>query len=271
MPVTHDILLESGETVKITFPEPRQGMSTFVIAGHKTGSVLLNNIIRDFARLTPLPTVAVEEDIWRQGVSIRNWPQQIFDLMDQEGYIFHSFRDLQRLPEIKSFDRACKIFMVRDPRDVAVSYFFSMAKSHTLPAAGQVRDEILKIRELANELTVDEFVQSGKANHALANIQRFADFLGQDNAVFYRYEDIIFEKAAWVRQIASDLKIEITEDDVHKIAKRHDIRPEKEDPSAHIRSVSPGDYKNKLAPESVRYIEKTFPRFFSDLKYPATL
>jgi len=264
---THTITSQDGQKFEIDFPEPRGGQATFVVAGHKTGSVLLNNIIADIQTVTGLPAVPVETSLWKQGLNIKDWPQELYDLLEQDGLVYMSFRDLQKLPQLASFQHGKRIFMIRDPRDVAVSYFFSMSQSHTLPKEGDAREGLIKMRETASGFDIDQFIQKGMANAVLRNIESFAHFLNTENTVFYKYEDIIFDKESWVAQIASDLEVEIPQNDIERIAKKHDIRPSKEDPSAHIRSVTPGGYTAKIKPETIAYIQQNFPKFFSEYGY----
>ncbi|MCB1342351.1 MAG: sulfotransferase domain-containing protein [Pseudooceanicola sp.] len=267
MTTTHTLTCPGDTTVSIDFPDPRPGPATFVVAGHKTGSVLLNRIIDDLAALTGLPVVRVEEVLWRGGLKIKDWPQQIFDLMEQPGLVYTSFRDLQRLGELTSFQTGRRIFMIRDPRDVAVSYFFSMSKSHVIPEGGAAREDMLRMRDAAAQSDLDSFIQRGMANNVLRNIQSFAQYLGTPDTVFYKYEDIIFAKEPWVAQIAADLGISVPQDDIARIARRHDIIPEQENPNAHIRSVKPGGWREKLSPQSVAFIEEKFPLFFEKYGY----
>lgn len=251
----------------LDLPPPRPGPSIFVVAGHKTGSVLLTRIIDDIAAETGLPAVPVEASVWRQGFSIADWPADLYDFLEEPGYVFHSFRWLQKLPELAAFGPARKLFMIRDPRDVAVSYYFSMAKSHGLPKTGRSRESIAKLRSETDAMDIDEFVQAGKAGPVLRNIERFAAWLDDQQSVFFRYEDVIFDKRAWVVRIAQELQVTLSEEACHRIADRHDIRPEKEDPGAHIRSVTPGGYADKLSAESIAHIRDRHPAFFEAFGY----
>ena len=133
---------------------------------------------------------------------------------------FYSFRWLQKLPQLNSFQNARKIFMIRDPRDIAVSYYHSMAKSHVLPQSGASRDAILKMRGELETIDIDGFIQSDKAGPILRNIQNFAPYLNDPNSVFYRYEEIIFEKRNWVERVARDIGAVITREQAEKIASK---------------------------------------------------
>ncbi|MFN4128819.1 MAG: sulfotransferase domain-containing protein [Paracoccaceae bacterium] len=251
----------------LEIPEPRQASSVFVVAGHKTGSVLLTKIIADIAAETGLPAVPVEGDVWRQGLSIKDWTPELYAFLEEPGYVFYSFRWLQKLPEVAAFDRGRKLFLVRDPRDVAVSYYYSMAKSHGLPKAGRSRESISKLREETSAMDIDSFVQGGKADPILRNIARFAPYLDRDDSLFFHYEDVIFNKRAWVTQIVGELAVDLSTEACNRIADKHDLRPKKEDPNAHVRRVTPGGYVDKLSPDSIAYIRETHPVFFDRFGY----
>jgi len=257
----------NGNKAIIDVPEPRDGSSIFVVAGHKTGSVLLSKIIDDISIATGLPSIAVESSVWSQGFSIKDWPCELYEFLEDDGYVFHSFRWLQKLPELDKFNSSKKVFMIRDPRDIVVSYYYSMRKSHTLPEKGKSRESIIEFRKETESIDVDIFVQSGMAGPILRNIQRFSDFYDREDAVFYKYEEIIFDKRNWVMKIANDLSVELSREQADLIADKHDLMPVKEDPNAHVRSVKPGGYLKKLSKESINYIHKNYPIFFEKFGY----
>lgn len=247
--------------------EPRHGPSLFIIAGHKTGSVLLNKIVLDIGTAANLPVAEIEVQMWRQGISTSDWPHEVYSILNRPGYIFSSFRSLQKLPDIPSFERSPRIFMVRDPRDVAVSFYFSMAKSHSLPKSGSTRQSLENVREKAQRQDVNAFILGGGADNILRNIERFCSYKSHKNVEVYRYEDIIFEKRAWVRQILRDLSVEIDPIKANQIADSHDIRPEKENSDAHVRQVTPGNFKQHLSMEAISYLENRYASIFETFGY----
>jgi hypothetical protein len=54
---------------------------------------------------------------------------------------------------------------------------------------------------------------------------------------------------------------------IREIAQRFDIFPGQEDPSAHIRKVTPGDYKQKLKPETIAQLNDFFQDILSRYQY----
>lgn len=257
----------TGSTISVDVPHARASASVFVVAGHKTGSVLLNNIVRDIAAEAGLPAVPLESIVWGQGFDVAEWPDEIFEFLESPGFVFHSFRLLQKLPTVKAFQSGRKIFLVRDPRDIAVSLYFSLRQSHSLPKPGKSLDLLLEVRKTVEAMDIDEFVLTDQAAAALRNTESFAPYWGGENCTFYRYEDVIFEKRRWVAQIAESLGAEISEETCNLIADRHDLRPENENPNAHVRTVTPGDYRKKLSAESIQHIEDSHPVFFDMMGY----
>lgn len=267
MPENREFIAKNGRKITLNTPPAANRESIYVVAGHKTGSVLLNNIINDLAKSAGVPAIAVESEIWREGFSIGDWPDEVFDFLSGRGYIYFSFRWLQRLPEINGFKSCKKIFMIRDPRDIAVSYYYSMARSHGLPKKGTSRLLMTDLREDANRMGIDEFIQTGKAGPILRNIQKFSDYLDDEFSTFYKYEDVIFRKREWVHQIASDINCNVSTAVINEIADLYDVIPEKEAPDKHIRRVVPGGYIEKLSSESVHYIRENYPVFFEEFGY----
>ena len=116
-------------------------------------------------------------------------------------------------------------------------------------------------------MDIDTFIQAGKAGPILRNTEGFAAFWNAQNCIFYRYEDVIFNKRNWVAQITGHLETGMSQEQCDRIADRHDLRPENENPDAHVRNVTPGNYREKLSSDSIRFIEKNHPGFFDIMGY----
>ncbi len=60
---------KSGTPFFISAPAPNANRNTyFVIAAHKTGSVMLNGIVADICKVNNISDIAIEEQTWRQGI-----------------------------------------------------------------------------------------------------------------------------------------------------------------------------------------------------------
>jgi len=90
----------------------------------------------------------------------------------------------------------------------------------------------------------------------------------------FRYEDVIYEKKKWVRDICSYFGWDVTLQVQDAIAKEFDIVPERERADQHIRQVHPGNYRSKLKLSSIRKIEDVFGEemaFFGYERYSPAL
>jgi hypothetical protein len=84
----------------------------------------------------------------------------------------------------------------------------------------------------------------------------------------YRYEDVIYRKLDWIRDIVCFLTIDVSATALEHIASRHDLWPVQENPEQHVRQVRPGDYRRKLRPEIIEYLNANLSDCWRLLGYP---
>lgn len=259
----------SGTVIKLEVPEPGAGESVFVMAVHKAGSTLLNRVINPLARRSGRPLLALDLQLRQQGYPIAKAPPEVFGVWQQPGYIFGAIRTWHETFDTEDFRRdARKILLVRDPRDIATSLYFSQAKSHVAPPEGELKEQFDKVRSEALSLSIDDYIQKGKANTVLDSMTSFTRLLGSQRLNLFRYEDIIFRKREWILELARILQMKVPDQMLENILKQVDIVPTTEDPSKHIRRVKPGGFETKLSAESVRYIQDNYRTLFEAYRYP---
>lgn len=262
-----------GTPLEFEFRDSPFQESQFFLALHKSGSVLFYNLVEELADACGKPHFALETELFSRGVALVDCPLELTQILEKPGYIFHGFRTQWILNYVRQFRTSRKLLLVRDPRDIAVSYYFSVTKSHTIPESGDVREKMLDQRRAANEIDVNTFVRSGRCDFVLANMRAFMRLVETDpNCRVYRYEDVIFKKREWVADIAKVCGLDAGTDKINEIADRHDIRPDKENPDAHIRQVTPGNFRQHLDEAAQNSLEKRFEPVFRYFKYePETL
>ena len=79
--------------------------------------------------------------------------------------------------------------------------------------------------------------------------------------------DIIYKKKAWINNIVSYLGWDIKQEHIDNLAARENVIPDSEDITKHIRQVHPEDYRNKLKPETIAYIDDYFEHEMSFFGY----
>lgn len=134
------------------------------------------------------------------------------------------------------------VLLWRDPRDVAVSLYYSKAYSHS----ADVRDpeRLMKDREALREVGVHQGVLDQTARPAIREfklIRALAD--RYPDAVAMSYEQLLTDSAAWLASVSSHLgwSASATDSIAERIAGAFDI-PTEEDPNRHKRRMRPGNW-----------------------------
>lgn len=157
--------------------------------------------------------------------------------------------------------------LVRDPRDALTSLYYSVAYSHVPPGTAEssrLLESFEARRARALSLAIDEFVmqeapgQARLIKRTLANAPRHRR---------YRYEDVIFDKPAWVADMVDYLRLSLPQRQVEAIVARNDVVPEEDAPNEHIRHVTPGDHRDKLKPETIVFLNKRLEGVLQSLGY----
>lgn len=213
---------------------------------------MLNKLLRDVCAAIDLPVVALEKAFFREGYSPGDLRGGLEPLFRERGYAYLAFRSFWCRDVAFDFSRCRKIVLVRDPRDAAVSYYFSTRQSHGIPKGGPVRRWMEQKRRFFEEKGTPEDAFEDLRNMALGLKNRLLEYLAllnDGNTVFYRYEDVIFRKEEWLRHMLAFLNLAPGEEKVAAIAARHDVRPTGERPDKHIRQVTPGNFRVHLNEE----------------------
>lgn len=257
-----------GRPLVLNLPDPTAGPTAYILAVHKAGSVLFNGIVQGICTAAGRATFDLEPQVFGQGVPMRDCPLDAAALLEREGYVFTGFRAPWLLGYVRRYRQAKKLLIVRDPRDIAVSFYFSMASSHRVPTEGAARSDVLKLREMARTSDVSAFVLAARANPIFQNLNLFLHQIHRyPGFVVYRYEDVIFAKREWSEKIAAELEIDLPRDVLHQIADRHDIIPAEEAPDQHVRQVTPGNYKKHLDRDAIQLIEERCAAIFDRFHY----
>ncbi len=231
--------------------------SIFLLGLPKAGSTLLNRLMKPVSKSAGLTWVAVQEIMFSMGVATPAIPPQVNEVFRPAGYAFGGFRSLPPAVRLPAYASGRTVLLVRDPRDMLTSLYFSLAESHRPPGesvGGELAARFHQQREQVNLMGIDAF--------ALANVGVVA---GQFEVVekkltgvahkLYRYEDVIFDKAGFVDDMLAYLGLSVRPAVVQRVAAANDVRPEIEDTSQHIRKVSPGDHLDKLKPETIAALD----------------
>ena len=142
-----------GIEYQVELPEPLTGMrSAFIFAYIKSGSTLLNNMITCYCQALGIPTFSLFNSAFDSGVPTHEIMKDANICFNKEGIIYTGFR---HYPSFELDLKGIKcVLLVRDPRDMLVSLYYSIVKSHVIP---KNYEPLRESRQLASQQTIDKF------------------------------------------------------------------------------------------------------------------
>lgn len=234
----------------------RPEQSVFFLGIAKSGSTLLHMMIEDVCGTLGARLINIGDSCFAAGVPERRIPEEVVPgIVETEVSYYYGFRCIGTLTKSQSFRKNNKIMLIRDPRDAMTSLYFSMKSSHSVPEEGKTAEIITSQRGIASNSTINEFILSGNGDFILNSFREVEAMGWLPNFHVYRYEDIIFEKTRWLRDVNQVAALGLPEADIVRISEKHDIRPSAENPVEHIRQVSPGNFRAHLSEEAIAYID----------------
>jgi len=244
--------------------------SCFVFALPKSGSVLVNAIVQSIMREWGVPVVDIPFQLYHWGIDIEAVQCDFSRLFARQGYCFSGFRELPRsMLGSTSIASAPKVLVVRDPRDMLVSRYYSTKFSHGFSERGTTQFSRL-MAELIKDaaMNIDEYClyYSWMINSQLLSQ---ADIIFDDKTLALRYENFLYDKLGLVRQLCDWFSISLSSEQIEAIAAAHDIIPSTERPHQHIRQAHPGDHRRKLRRETIVALNAVLSRFLRTFGYDA--
>lgn len=252
---------EQGERIIFTLP-PTPGpeiSSVLYFTVPKAGTVLLTNLMSSLAHAAKLSLVYVIGELYQAGILPDKAPLSTSQVILSNGYCY-GFPGLPTTFEIPILDKVQSILLVRDPRDMAVSMYFSTLLSHPKPGASADREDrnlLMPRRAEAKEMGIDRFVIAYCGGFYQEILQTYRKIALLPSMKVFRYEDVVYRKMAWAQDICSHYGWTISDEQLEAAVAQVDMFPDKERPDQHIRQVHPGNYKQKLEAKTIHYIEET--------------
>ena len=196
----------------------------------------------------------------------------------------HPDRVLRRMPRVikshESFDPRYPrtVYIVRDPRDVAVSFYFYNLKVRVIDD-GYPMDDFVK--RFVNVDVVDYANRVGSWEENVMSWVRMRE--GKSNFCLVRYEDLLTDPAAGLRKASPMLGIEPTPERIERalrLSSAQHMRDLEKSQSekwittkgtrqdiAFVREAKSGGWKGKLSDASVRLIEDAWGPSMRELGY----
>lgn len=150
--------------------------------------------------------------------------------------------------------------LIRDPRDAAVSWYFSLRYSHPTEY-----DTVSQTRQKLEKLDKREGMALVFREHVAHIVEIQRTWLESGMKVF-RYEDLLADQHGVFRQIFAHCEIEVNEKQQRRIVNRFSFRRRtwwrfgRENMKSHYRKGMVGDWKNHFDPE----LKQRFKTLYGD-------
>lgn len=170
-----------------------------------------------------------------------------------------------RYRPVADLERFRILLMLRDPRDVLVSRYFSEVFSHTV-----MNDSFAKHREKVSKMTVDEFVRYFSPELQEAYQTYLTTLTPLPNVLTVSYESMVADFPAWLQRTLQHLEMQPSNEALQKLLAQDHFSVSKEDVYSHKRSVHPGNYLRKLQPDTIEYLNEKFADILRTMDYPVS-
>jgi len=250
------VSLADGRQIAFAVDEYATGPAFFVLGVRKSGSSLLNNMCKALGQFIGHRLINVGGDLFFANISVPDWQRDpALSTILRPGNLYGGFRNMPLgMADHPIFAEGRKILLIRDPRDALVSEYFSNAFSHPIPppspAGNTVTSMLEKERATTRVTEIDDYVLR-RAKLMVGTMLEYVEVANMPSTLLLKYEDYIFEKRAMIRLIANHFGWPVEDGFITKIISWADVRPAKEEPTAFIRKVTPGDFKEKLRGDTI--------------------
>jgi hypothetical protein len=182
------------------------------------------------------------------------------------GYLYSVFGGM--VEGIDDLENYLVVLMVRDPRDVLTSDYFSIAHSHPVPPGDNKVASFMERREFARDVDIDRYVIQ-QSEHVGEIYRCYLELLvDKPNVYITTYEDMIDDFESWLEHLLDYCHLPIsTRLERELLEEARKSRPEKEDPSSHLRQVTPGDHRRKLKPETIARLNDELSDVLTGFEY----
>jgi len=199
-----------------------------------------------------------------------NQPEQqhFRNAFHSKGYFYGVFGGMiDGIPKLENYRI---IFIIRDPRDILVSRYFSAAYSHPVPIKeSDKRIHFVDRRNKIKKMDINSFVIE-ESVHLLASLSRYEELLFSEsiNLRFFKYEEMIDQFDLWLASILEHCDFKISYQLKNQIVANHNSqKPKEENKFNHLRKGQKEDYKSKLHPNTIEVLNAKFYMFLEKFSY----
>jgi Sulfotransferase domain len=172
--------------------------------------------------------------------------------------------------DISPRHRICRLFQVRDPRDVLVSQFHSLGWRHTDEGFNSAQRAN---RDMIRQMTIDEYVLDSRIalSPLVARYEQLMKYQLSDADQIVHYEQMVTDFPDWLAKVVQAFGFSSPGWICRKYAfkYRNEFQPDP-DPDSHKRSVVPGGYYNSLQRQTIERLDEQLAPILKAFDYEPT-
>lgn len=172
------------------------------------------------------------------------------------GYLYAALRYPKVLGQIDDLHQYRVLLMLRDPRDVLTSAYYSFGYTHTLPIAKAERKRFLAWRSKIASQTLDEFVLSIKDDWVKMYTYYCQNLVEKPNVLVVKFEDMIDNFDSWLSSIVNFSNLKPDREQIEELVN-----------AANQKQVKPTDHQKALKPETIEILNTDFRKILKTLNY----
>ncbi len=236
--------------------------SVILYTTHKCASTYTTTLLAEICAKNEFHTIDLEAFLALHDKDILSFPeknQSLMPMLDRpEGFYFGPMRYFFPFTNQSS---SKKILVLRDPRDVLTSYYYSKLHSHIV-----INKQFANERAYFKDYSIDEFVLE-----MLPDIKkRYSDYieklLSQPSVLINSYEKMIGDFDTWLRDLIDFVDLPVSDEWIKSVKDKRITKPSG-DKNQHIRSIQPGDHKRKLNQETITLLNIELKDILQTLGY----
>lgn len=189
-------------------------------------------------------------------------------IFKKTGYLYSVFG--QMVAGIPNLEEYKVILVTRDPRDILVSKYYSIGYNHPVPNRfGDKYDGFMSSRVKARNSTIDEYVIA-ESDRVYETFSRYQTLLidKYKNIYLTTYEQMISDFEFFLTGLINYCELNVSREFIQSLLKEHEaLKPKKENIYTHNRKGISGDYKQKLQPETIAYLNEKFDAVLKQYNY----
>ena len=260
---SQEIMLFSGQETDNSPQNDHQSVLFFTL--HKCASVYVNEIFEEVSKSTSITSVNLDNYLLMSKYPSLNtildrddaiFQTKLKNSFKPTGYLYNALRYPKIVKLVENLDDYRILLMLRDPRDVLTSAYFSFGYTHTLPIVAANRDNFIARRNKIASQTVDEFVLAAKDDWSKMYNFYCQNLIGKPNVLLIKFEDMINNFNSWLSSILEFIDLEIDQKKVTELVDR-----------ANNKKVKPTDHKKILKPETIDILNIEFREIVNILGY----